>query len=107
VSGSVGVETENKLIKKRTSQKRILLSKPTIMMDDLKAMVPPQIYITRLVDYSAKYGVGYTLSNQDSGVLFNDNSKISAAKDSKKLLIMYRKDTKEVCETFDEDSAPP
>ena len=28
------------------------------------------------VDYSSKYGLGYTLSNGTCGVYFNDNSKM-------------------------------
>ena len=36
----------------------------------------PSVWITKWVDYSAKYGLGYSLSNQTTGVYFNDNTKL-------------------------------
>lgn len=33
-------------------------------------------WVTKWVDYSSKYGLGYTLSNGGIGVYFNDSSKI-------------------------------
>ena len=36
----------------------------------------PTVWVKRWVDYSSKYGLGYTLSNGACGVYFNDNSKI-------------------------------
>lgn len=35
-----------------------------------------EIYVKKWVDYSTKYGVGYLLSNGNTGVFFNDYSKI-------------------------------
>jgi len=32
--------------------------------------------VKKWVDYSSKYGLGYTLSNGTCGVYFNDNSKM-------------------------------
>lgn len=34
------------------------------------------IWVTKWVDYSAKYGVGYQLSDNSTGVFFNDSTKI-------------------------------
>lgn len=34
------------------------------------------LWVTQYVDYSAKYGLGYLLSNGTSGVIFNDTTKI-------------------------------
>ncbi|CAD8113364.1 unnamed protein product [Paramecium sonneborni] len=34
------------------------------------------LYVTKCCDYQSKYGIGYVLSNQQSGVLFNDSTKI-------------------------------
>ena len=34
------------------------------------------MWVRKWVDYSAKYGLGYTLSNGSCGVYFNDNSKM-------------------------------
>ena len=36
----------------------------------------PTVWVKKWVDYSSKYGLGYTLSNGACGVYFNDNSKI-------------------------------
>ncbi len=35
-----------------------------------------EVYVKKWVDYSAKYGVGYLLSNGNTGVFFNDYTKI-------------------------------
>jgi len=35
-----------------------------------------QIYVKKWVDYSSKYGLGYLLSNNATGVFFNDSTKI-------------------------------
>lgn len=39
-------------------------------------MVMPELWVTKWVDYSSKYGVGYMLSNGSIGVYFNDSTKI-------------------------------
>jgi polo-like kinase 1 len=36
----------------------------------------PDLWITKWVDYSSKYGVGYMLSDSSVGVYFNDSTKI-------------------------------
>lgn len=36
----------------------------------------PELWVTKWVDYSSKYGVGYTLSDGSLGVYFNDSTKI-------------------------------
>lgn len=36
----------------------------------------PELWVTKWVDYSSKYGVGYTLSDGSMGVYFNDSTKI-------------------------------
>ena len=35
-----------------------------------------EIYVKKWVDYSSKYGLGYSLSNGSAGVFFNDSTKI-------------------------------
>lgn len=51
-----------------------------MQIEQSNARVPSQgandVYIKKWVDYSSKYGVGYLLSNGNTGVYFNDNSKI-------------------------------
>ena len=36
----------------------------------------PMVWVTKWVDYSTKYGLGYLLSNNSCGVFFNDSTKI-------------------------------
>ena len=36
----------------------------------------PSVWVSRWVDYSKKYGLGYKLSNGCSGVFFNDATKM-------------------------------
>lgn len=36
------------------------------------------VYVTKWVDYSTKYGLGYLLSDHSAGVFFNDSTKIVA-----------------------------
>ena len=35
------------------------------------------VYVEKWVDYSAKYGLGYLLSDGTSGVVFNDSTRIT------------------------------
>jgi polo-like kinase 1 len=42
----------------------------------LNSKAPENVYIKKWVDYSSKYGLGYLLSNQTTGVFFNDCTKI-------------------------------
>lgn len=43
---------------------------------DALADAAPDVWITKWVDYSSKYGVGYLLSDGSYGVCFNDSTKI-------------------------------
>lgn len=36
----------------------------------------PLYWITKWVDYSEKYGFGYQLSDNSSGIMFNDTTKL-------------------------------
>jgi len=42
------------------------------------AIANNEVWVTKWVDYSSKYGLGYILSNGTSGVFFNDNTKVIA-----------------------------
>jgi len=52
-----------------------------------KACNPPTVddivplFVTKWIDYSNKYGLGFQLSDRSVGVLFNDNTKISYTHD--------------------------
>jgi polo-like kinase 1 len=48
-------------------------------MDDAKAQ--DTIFISKWVDYSNKYGLGYQLTDGSVGVLFNDGTKMILAPD--------------------------
>ena len=39
-------------------------------------MVDNSVYVTKFIDYSSKYGLGYQLSDNATGVFFNDATKI-------------------------------
>jgi hypothetical protein len=43
------------------------------------ANLAPQLWVTKWVDYTSKYGLGYLLNDGSSGVYFNDSSKIILA----------------------------
>ena len=43
--------------------------------------IAESIYISKWVDYSNKYGLGYQLTNGSVGVLFNDGTKMVLAPD--------------------------
>ena len=46
----------------------------------------PAVWVSRWVDYSKKYGLGYKLSNGCSGVFFNDATKMLLATGAEQLL---------------------
>lgn len=43
-------------------------------------------FVTKWVDYSAKFGFGYTLSNGTSGVVFRDGAVMFGKNDAKKFV---------------------
>lgn len=51
----------------------------------------PNIWVKKWVDYSSKYGLGYLLSNQATGVFFNDATKILMDSDGLKFYYYERK----------------
>jgi polo-like kinase 1 len=57
----------------------------------LSASLPlPNVWVSRWVDYSKKYGLGYKLSNGQYGVFFNDATKILLKHDGDKLDYIQR-----------------
>ncbi|CAH0475014.1 unnamed protein product [Peronospora belbahrii] len=46
-------------------------------------LVPGTLWISQWVDYTSKYGIGYMLSNGESGVYFNDSTKLILSADGK------------------------
>jgi hypothetical protein len=50
----------------------------------------PSVWVSRWVDYSKKYGLGYKLSNGSSGVFFNDATKMILETDGDSLGVCVR-----------------
>ena len=55
----------------------------------------PEVFITKWVDYSSKYGIGYLLNNELIGVYFNDCTKLIYNPRIRKISFIERKVTKE------------
>ena len=72
------------------SGKKLSLPTKTIMAQKLNK-TGPTVWVKKWVDYSSKYGLGYTLSNGACGVYFNDNSKM--LRDPKMQTITYAERT--------------
>jgi len=72
--------------------------------DDLDhPMSAPLVWISKWVDYSDKYGLGYQLCNDTAGVLYNDSTRLLLAADNENLQYIER-DGKEY---FYKKSNPP
>lgn len=52
------------------------LSRHAVPMSGLDSTQENEVYVKKWVDYSTKYGLGYQLSNNCTGVFFNDSTKI-------------------------------
>lgn len=47
-----------------------------VEVDEEDTPTPPTIWVTRYIDYSSKYGLGFLMSDGSAGVYFNDATKI-------------------------------
>ncbi|KAL4462521.1 hypothetical protein ABPG74_000351 [Tetrahymena malaccensis] len=56
------------------------------------------LWVVQYVDYSSKYGLGYLLSNQSAGVVFNDTTKIILDPKAEYFEYIYKKEQEEVTE---------
>ncbi|RHY47029.1 hypothetical protein DYB38_012005 [Aphanomyces astaci] len=63
----------------RVIGQNLLQAKLRVNMDDDDTLSPASLWVLQYVDYTAKYGLGYVLSNQCTGVYFNDATKIIAS----------------------------
>lgn len=50
-----------------------------------------QVWVTKWVDYSSKYGLGYLLSDLSAGVFFNDSTKVVAESSGSQFYYYERK----------------
>ena len=67
-----------------------------------------EVWVTKWVDYSNKYGLGYVLSNGLIGVYFNDNTKMLLNPNQKRITYVERKisDKQELLYTFSTKEYP-
>ena len=80
-----------------------LISTKNIVPDLLKNLIlKKEIWVTKWVDYSNKYGLGYLLNNGYIGVYFNDTTKIILNPIQKKFTYIDKKmvDDQELLYTF-------
>lgn len=47
------------------------------------------LFITKWIDYSNKYGLGFQLSDKSVGILFNDHTKISYTHDRRSVFFFF------------------
>lgn len=59
-----------------------------------KEKLQKEILVAKWLDYSTKYGIGYSLTNGNIGVLFNDSSKIITKNETFFYYIEKKKDTR-------------
>ena len=80
--GEEGSPRSKPVIREDENSKRDSTVTPSSKQDD-KSSRPesgrykgPKVWVKKWVDYSSKYGLGYLLSNNSTGVFFNDSTKI-------------------------------
>jgi len=70
--GDLGSGRDKKLATDRVGSQPTTVVKPGSMTIPKEA----EVWVKKWVDYSSKYGLGYYLSNEATGVFFNDSTKI-------------------------------
>ncbi|KAL4513145.1 hypothetical protein ABPG72_017830 [Tetrahymena utriculariae] len=58
------------------------------------------LWVVQFVDYSSKYGLGYLLSNQSAGVVFNDTTKFILDLKAQYFEYIYKKESDEITEKY-------
>lgn len=61
----------------------------------------PMYWISKWVDYSDKYGIGYTLSDNSVGVLYNDSTRIVLHQNGEQLTYLDKEYMETVCKKTD------
>jgi len=83
--------------KKMSGTERMVASaKPDI------AKANQEVWVKKWVDYSSKYGLGYFLSNDATGVFFNDSTKIALDPNGYHFSYMERRtsDRQDLCKEY-------
>jgi polo-like kinase 1 len=65
-----------------------------------------KIWVSKWVDYSSKYGMGYLLNNGNYGVYFNDCTKILEEGNSGFIYIERNNNKLEVIEKYEKSNYP-
>ena len=67
-----------------------------------------EVYVTKWIDYTDKYGLGYMLNNRLIGVYFNDNTKMLFNPNHRKITYIERKisDNQDLLSVFSLDDYP-
>lgn len=83
-------------------------SQPPAAVGPAAAPQLPELWVTRWVDYSSKYGVGYMLSDGSVGVYYNDSTKIVLVPDGRRFDYITRRthDRPEVQSTHNFEDYP-
>jgi len=76
IDSNTGVTNKNSNKNLTNDQKGRTINGPGYPGSNPNNLQGPDIWVKKWVDYSSKYGLGYLLSNNSTGVFFNDSSKI-------------------------------
>lgn len=66
----------------------------------------PDMWVSKWLDYSSRYGVGYLLSNKSVGVIFNDSTRIVLSPNDKSFQYISNSTLGEVVNTFNTEEFP-
>lgn len=77
-----GVDVHGRSPVQRSAAPRFQLNSVPLSQVMPSSMMP-ELWVTKWVDYSSKYGVGYILSDLSLGVYFNDSTKIILVPDGR------------------------
>ena len=66
---------------KDSSESNLQRTPPRKLFGQSRKSSAESVTVKKWIDYSSKYGIGYTLSNGMVGVYFNDSTKILSAAD--------------------------
>jgi polo-like kinase 1 len=80
--------------------------KTNLMGDDSRTEL--DAFVSKWVDYSTKYGLGYLLSDGTSGVLFNDSTRMTLSPNANKIEYMEKKpeQKRELLSSFNPTNLP-
>ena len=99
--GQVGKDAESKFLESQLDRLEIVLEITERRKGQYRPLTPtsmrdgslPEHWVTRYVDYTSKYGLGFLLNNGCSGVFFNDSTKIVLGDDDLSFQYVERKRT--------------